>query len=431
MIGDPLQAHQGADGDRRTAPRRRPDAPDEHEDRRLRDGVPAVTDGPFGEAKEQLAGVLVVDCDSIERAIEIAAPVAEYGIVEVRAAHGSCRHSRCDDRAGRRGPAAPARAAGPRVPHPAQRAVRRCARTPSRRRSWRPRSSGPTDGVPDNPRGWLITVASRRLTDQLRGDSARRRREAAAAALLPPEALLTSARRTTTRSPEPGRHADAAVPVLPPLALAGLPGGADAAGGRRPDDGPDRAGLPRARRRRWPSASAARRRASSRPGARFSLPPDAERAERLRVVLHVLYLIFNEGYTASSGPDLQRPELTAEAIRLVRDLHRLLPDEGEVAGLLALMLLTDARRPGANPPDGSLVPLAEQDRPAGTPRHPRRRRADHRRRSPRAPVGPYQLQAAIAAIHDEAPRAEDTDWAQIVALYELLTRVSGSSLCLK
>jgi predicted RNA polymerase sigma factor len=153
------------------------------------------------------------------------------------------------------------------------------------------------------------------------------------------------------------------------------------------------------------------------------MPPEAERAERLRVVLHVLYLVFNEGYAASSGRDLQRVELTGEAIRLARRLHRLLPDDGEAAGLLALMLLTDARRPARTLPDGTLVPLAEQDRRRWDAAAIAEGVALITDTLPRGPVGPYQLQAAIAAVHDEAARAEETDWPQILVLYELLERV--------
>jgi predicted RNA polymerase sigma factor len=158
----------------------------------------------------------------------------------------------------------------------------------------------------------------------------------------------------------------------------------------------------------------------------FSLPPADELPERVSVVCHVLYLIFNEGYTATAGPSLHRTELTRESIRLARELHRLRPDDGEVTGLLALMLLTDARRPARTGPDGSLIPLAEQDR----------RRWDRRAisdgtalisasLSTRA-LGPYQLQAAIAAVHAEAISAEVTDWRQVLALYELLERIAPS-----
>jgi predicted RNA polymerase sigma factor len=142
----------------------------------------------------------------------------------------------------------------------------------------------------------------------------------------------------------------------------------------------------------------------------------------------VLYLIFNEGYTATSGPDLQRAELTTEAIRLTREVRRLLPDDGEVAGLLALMLLTDARRSSRTRADGGLVPLAEQDRSRWNPSLIQEGVALITDSLPRTPVGPYQLQAAIAAVHAEARRAEDTDWRQILVLYELLERISPNPM---
>nr|BFE86057.1 hypothetical protein GCM10020093_086580 [Planobispora longispora] len=159
-------------------------------------------------------------------------------------------------------------------------------------------------------------------------------------------------------------------------------------------------------------------------GARFAMPPQAERETRLRAVLHVLYLVFNEGYTTTSGPDLQRADLTGEAIRLARGLRRMLPDDGEAAGLLALMLLTDARRPARTRPDGALVPLAEQDRALWDRAIVAEGIELITETLARAPLGPYQLQAAIAAVHAEAPRAEDTDWPQILALYRLLGRIA-------
>jgi predicted RNA polymerase sigma factor len=142
----------------------------------------------------------------------------------------------------------------------------------------------------------------------------------------------------------------------------------------------------------------------------------------------VLYLVFNEGYTASSGPDLQRGELTGEAIRLTRAVHALLPEDGEVAGLLALMLLTDARRPSRTGPDGSLIPLAEQDRGRWNQAYIREGVALITEALARAPIGPYQVQGAIAAVHDEAPRAQETDWRQILALYELLARLAPNPM---
>ena len=159
-------------------------------------------------------------------------------------------------------------------------------------------------------------------------------------------------------------------------------------------------------------------------GAEFRMPPEAERSERMASVLHVLYLIFNEGSTASSGSALHRVELSSEAIRLTRQVHDLLPDDGEVAGLLALMLLTDARRPARTRPDGALVPLAEQDRSTWDARAIAEGVALITKTLASAPVGPYQLQAAIAAVHDEAARFEDTDWRQILGLYGLLETVA-------
>jgi predicted RNA polymerase sigma factor len=159
-------------------------------------------------------------------------------------------------------------------------------------------------------------------------------------------------------------------------------------------------------------------------GIPFLMPPENERAERLRVVLHVLYLIFNEGYTATSGPELERGELTAEAIRLTRAVHDMLPGDSEVAGLLALMLLTDARSPSRTRDDGALIPLAEQDRGLWNKEFIREGVALITDVLPRSPIGPYQLQAAIAAVHDEAERADETDWPQILALYDVLEHVS-------
>jgi predicted RNA polymerase sigma factor len=161
-------------------------------------------------------------------------------------------------------------------------------------------------------------------------------------------------------------------------------------------------------------------------GVPFAMPPGGERTERLGAVLHVLYLIFNEGYTSTSGPSLHRVELSAEAIRLARMVHRLLPGDAEAAGLLALMLLTDARRPARTGPDGGLVPMAEQDRSLWDAGRIAEGVALITEALPRGPTGPYQLQAAIAAVHDEAPSAGATDWPQIVALYELLRQTSDN-----
>jgi RNA polymerase sigma factor (sigma-70 family) len=284
----------------------------------------------------------------------------------------------------------------------------------------------PERGLPESPRAWLITVASRRLTDQLRSDSARRRREDATAALVPPDAQVSLG--PGERDPA-GR--DDTLTLLFMCCHPGLSAASQIALTLRAVGGLTTAEIARAFL--VPEATMAQRisRAKQRvraDGASFELPPEAERAERLRVVLHVLYLIFNEGYTASSGPDLQRSELTGEAIRLTRAVHRLLPDDGEVAGLLALMLLTDARRPARTGPDGGLVPLVEQDRGRWNRDAIREGVALVTEALPTGPVGPYQLQAAIAAVHDEAPSAAETDWAQIVGLYDLLERVGPNPM---
>jgi predicted RNA polymerase sigma factor len=163
-------------------------------------------------------------------------------------------------------------------------------------------------------------------------------------------------------------------------------------------------------------------------GIRFQPPSSNERAERLRAVLHVLYLIFNEGYTSSAGPKLQRTDLSAEAIRLTRATHALLSDDAEVAGLLALMLLTDARRTARTGPAGELVPLNEQDRSQWDQRAITEGTALLTGAFAKGSIGSYTLQAAIAAVHDEAPRADDTDWPQILALYELLKRMSDNPM---
>jgi predicted RNA polymerase sigma factor len=161
-------------------------------------------------------------------------------------------------------------------------------------------------------------------------------------------------------------------------------------------------------------------------GIPFRMPAPQERAERTAAVLHVLYLIFNEGYVSTSGPALHSTELASEAIRLARLVHRLLPDDSEVTGLLALMLLTDARRPARTGPGGELIPMTEQDRTLWNADQVAEGIALVTHALPRGPTGPYQIQAAIAAIHDEAPTAEATDWPQIVALYGLLMRLSDN-----
>ncbi|MFG2043413.1 RNA polymerase sigma factor [Dactylosporangium sp. NPDC048998] len=276
----------------------------------------------------------------------------------------------------------------------------------------------PAEGVPANPRGWLITVAVRRLTDQFRSDDARRRRELTVAVLEPEPPDEVPERDDTLTLLFLCCHP--ALSAASQLALT-----LRAVGGLTTAEIASAFLVPEATMAQRISRAKAKIKSA---GARFAPPPPEERQPRLEVVLQVLYLIFNEGYTASSGADLQRGDLTAEAIRLTREVHRLLPADGEVAGLLALMLLTDARRPARTLPDGTLVPLAEQDRSRWL-----RPMIDEgtqliTRTLPQGPPGPYQLQAAIAAVHDEAARAGETDWPQILALYQLLTRVAPNPM---
>jgi RNA polymerase sigma factor (sigma-70 family) len=295
----------------------------------------------------------------------------------------------------------------------------------------------PEQGVPENPRGWLITVASRRLTDQLRSEEARRRREEAAAALVPRDEYFAPAAEDETTETHPAQQDDTLTllflcchPALTAPSQIALT--LRAVGGLTTAQIASAFLVPEATMAQRISRAKQRIKASDG-GLRPPRPPQPteptqptqppqpkERAERIGAVLHVLYLIFNEGYTATSGEALRRGELTGEALRLAREVHRLLPGDGETAGLLALMLLTDARSRARTGPDGGLVPLAEQDRTRwdralideGT------RLIEHTLTE--SPLGPYQLQAAIAALHAGAARAEETDWRQIAELYRLL-----------
>ena len=285
----------------------------------------------------------------------------------------------------------------------------------------------PAGGVPGNPRGWLITVASRRLTDLLRSEQARRRREDAAARWTLPSQWLAPA---ADQAGGTGADADDTLillflcchPALSPASQIALT--LRAAGGLTTAEIARAFLVPEAAMTRRISRA---KQSISESGIPFRMPPGPERAERLGAVLHVLYLIFNEGYASTSGPSLQRSELSAEAIRLTRMVHRLLPGDAEVTGLLALMLLTDAR-PARTGPDGSLIPMSEQDRSRWDAGRIAEGVALITEALPRGPTGPYQLQAAIAAVHDEAPSAEATDWPQILALYELLLRISGTPM---
>ncbi len=284
----------------------------------------------------------------------------------------------------------------------------------------------PDEGVPESPRGWLITVATRRLTDILRSEGASRRREETAAAMEPPDVAHAPA---PADEPPPGT--DDTLILLFLCCHPELPAASQIALTLRAVGGLTTAEIARAFL--VPEATMAQRisRAKARireTGVSFRMPSPDERPERLRAVLHVLYLIFNEGYTATSGPALERADLTAEAIRITRSVHRLLPDDGEVAGLLALMLLTDARRAARTTPDGGLVPLAEQDRTRWDAERIAAGVALVTETLAAAPAGPYSVQAAIAAVHAEAAHAEDTDWPQIVVLYRLLERLAPNPM---
>ena len=272
----------------------------------------------------------------------------------------------------------------------------------------------PAEGVPDSPRSWLITVATRRLTDLWRSESARRRRE---------ETVFL---REVAVEPSSGQddtltllflccHPAVSPPSQVALTLRAV-GGLTTAQIAKAFLVPEATMTRRITRAKESIADA---------GSKFGELSAADQPERLRVVMQVLYLIFNEGYTATSGDELHTVELTAEAIRLTRAVHALLPD-GEVAGLLALMLLTDARRDARTGPDGRLIPLEEQDRGLWHPGMILEGVALIDATLGRAPVGPYQVQAAIAALHDQAPDAAGTDWPQIVELYDVLTELAPS-----
>jgi RNA polymerase sigma factor (sigma-70 family) len=276
----------------------------------------------------------------------------------------------------------------------------------------------PRQGIPDNPVGWLIQVASRRMIDQARSETARRDREAVAAAREPREP-----------SPAPDHDDTLALmfmschPDLTPASAIALT--LRAVGGLTTTEIANSFLVPEATMAQRISRAKQTIKASATP---FQMPAGDEWAERLRSVLHVLYLIFNEGYLTSGGPQLARGELSGEAIRLVRNVRRAVPDDPEVAGLLALMLLTEARRPARAGPNGELIPLAEQDRSLwdrdliaegiGLLADAWSKRS----------AGEYLVQAQIGAVHDQAARYEDTDWREIAALYGLLERITGNPM---
>ncbi|SEF29023.1 RNA polymerase sigma factor, sigma-70 family [Amycolatopsis pretoriensis] len=266
----------------------------------------------------------------------------------------------------------------------------------------------PSEGIPEHPKGWLITTASRRRIEQLRSDSARQRREEAVFSAEPPDPSPVAVDDTLTLlllccHPSLSRPSQVALTLR---AVGGLTTAEIA-----------RAFL-------VPEATIGQRISRAKRALRAERFSGDADPERLAAVLQVLYLIFTEGHTASSGGSVSRVELTSEAIRLVRGLRAELPADGEVTGLLALMLLTEARRPARMSAAGALVPLASQDRSLWRSDFIAEGVALITEALASAPIGPYQLQAAIAAVHAEAGSAESTDWAQILTLYDLLRVVA-------
>jgi RNA polymerase sigma factor (sigma-70 family) len=284
----------------------------------------------------------------------------------------------------------------------------------------------PASGIPDNPKGWLYHVAMRRLTDQMRSESARRRREEAVVGEMtgdasyapPPDADVASDEDDSLVLLYMCCHPALTEPSSIALTLR-------AVGGLTTAEIASAFLVPEATMAQRISRAKQSIRTSKVP---FSMPTESERAARLKSVLHVLYLIFSEGYTASGGAALNRPDLSNEAIRLVRGVRHSLPTNGEVAGLLALMLLTDARRAARATADGEIVPLDEQDRSRWDAGLIAEGIALVEEALSRESVGLYQIQAAIAALHDEARRAEDTDWRQILALYDVLRGISDNPM---
>jgi RNA polymerase sigma factor (sigma-70 family) len=275
------------------------------------------------------------------------------------------------------------------------------------------------DGLPESPRGWLIAVAARRMTDRVRNEEARRRREDLAAMLEP-----------AGDRPEPREHEDSLVllfmcchPALSPASA--IPLTLRAIGGLTTAEIARAFLIPEATMAQRISRAKQRIRAS---GVPFAPPAPGETAVRLRLVLRVLYVMFTEGHAATSGPGVVREDLSTEAIRLARMVHRLLPNEPEVAGLLAMMLLNEARRPARIGPDRELIALAAQDRSLWDAALIAEGVALVSAALPKGAVGEYQLQAAIAAVHDEATVVEDTDWPQILALYGLLEQMTANPM---
>jgi RNA polymerase sigma factor (sigma-70 family) len=281
----------------------------------------------------------------------------------------------------------------------------------------------PSEGVPDNPRAWLIQVAFRRMTDHVRSEVARRQRETAVAMEMDQLAPPVDAGSETEQDDTLILLFMCCHPALTSSSAIALT--LRAVGGLTTAEIANAFLVPEATMAQRISRAKSSIKAS---GVPFRLPTSEQRAQRLRAVLHVLYLIFNEGYSSSVGPHLQRLELSREAIRLTRSVHALLLDDAEVGGLLALMLLTDARSAARMGADDEMIPLPRQDRTLWDQSKISEGVTLLTAALARGSIGPYQLQAAIAAVHDEATRADDTDWPQILALYELLQRMSDNPM---
>lgn len=286
-------------------------------------------------------------------------------------------------------------------------------------------SQWPRDGVPANPRGWLIQVASRRMADNIRSEIARRQREQIAAEETERLAMAVDSAAETAEDDTLVVLFMCCHPALTPASAIALT--LRAVGGLTTTEIANAFLVPEATMAQRISRA---KQSIKDSGIPFQLPTAGDRAERLRAVLHVLYLIFNEGYTSSAGSQLRRADLSDEAIRLARILYDRQPQDTEVAGLLALMLLTDARRAARTVSNGELIPLAQQNRELWDRQQIAEGIALLEAALPKGSVGPYQLQAAIAGVHDEAASADDTDWPQILALYELLKRMSDNPMIL-
>jgi RNA polymerase sigma factor (sigma-70 family) len=284
----------------------------------------------------------------------------------------------------------------------------------------------PTQGLPEHPRAWLVHVASRRIVDQVRAEAARRQRESIVVSLIAADDQIALA----DEAGDSAQHDDTLEllfmcchPTLSPSSAVALT--LRAIGGLTTSEIAKAFLVPEATMAQRISRAKQTIKSS---GVPFAKPDAEERAARFGAVMHVLYLIFSEGYTASAGPALQRSDLSSEALRLARLLRQLAPDEPEVLGLLSLMLLTDARRAARSGPAGELIPLDEQDRTLWNAEAIREGVALVSEALARGAVGPYQLQAAIAAVHDEAASAAETDWPQILELYGVLRQFAGNPM---